>query len=223
MKKVWNDEVYYEDAQGKLVPEALMKGQDIIRDDLVTRLATKYLACVENSYNTKKEMLDEINQYRNTILLQYGLKAKTRKEGSPAITLTSFDGKYRIVIAANTSVEFNENITAAKELIDEYLNEELEGSSKDLKILVGNAFKMKQGKLDVNSILSLTRYDIQNEKFKRAVDIIKTSLITRTSQPSIRVYVRGKDGKYKYIELNFSTMEIPSDALFADEPLPEEA
>lgn len=207
MKKELNGSVYYEDKDGKLVPEEIMQPQDIVRDDLVMELATRYLAMREEVKQTKAWMLEQIESYRKAVLTQFGIKGKA-KGGSPAITLTSFDGMYRITIAGNTIVEFNENIMAAKALLDEYIEDQLTTSnaSSGLKTLIDSAFKVKQGQMDVSSILALTRLDIRDEKFQKAVEIIKASIVTRTTNPSLRVY-KNKDGRFIYRELNFSTLD----------------
>ena len=212
MKKELNGSVYYTDKEGKLVPEEIMLPQDIVRDDLVNELATRSLAMREEVRKTKAWMLDQIESYRRTVLTQFGIKGKA-KGGSPAITLTSYDGRFRITIAGNTIVELNENIMAAKTLLDEYIEEQLSTSnaSKGLKTLIDSAFKVKQGQMDVSSILALTRLDIRDEKFQQAVAIIKSSIVTRTTNPSLRVYTN-KEGRYVYRDLNFSTLE-PAEAL----------
>lgn len=212
MKIDVNGRSYYQDSTGKLVPEDLMKPQDIVRDDLVTDLVTRYLACLEQVKLVKLEMENAIDEYRDTVMLQHGVEPRTRKEGSRAMTLTSFDGRYRIVIAANTLIEFDEDIAAAKRLLDDYLDDELQSSnaSSGLKALVESAFRMKQGQMDVRAILSLTRLDIKDEKFQKAVAIIRESMVARQATPSMRVYVRERNGEYRYQELNFSTLETIS-------------
>lgn len=64
--------------------------------------------------------------------------------------------------------------------------------------------------MDVRAILSLTRLDIKDEKFQKAVAIIRESMVARQATPSMRVYVRERNGEYRYQELNFSTLETIS-------------
>lgn len=208
MKQELNGKVFYQDAEGRMVPEELMKPQDLIKNDLVEDLATMYLGCLESARRTKALMEKKINDYRKKVLLQFGIESKARKENSPSITLTSFDGRYRITISGNTVIEFNENITAAKAKFDEYLDDQLSSSdtSEGLKALVESAFRMKQGQMDVRSILALTRININDDKFQEAVNIIKSSIVTRTTNPSLRVYVRqGKN--YVLQDLKFTTLD----------------
>ena len=215
MKCELNGKIFYEDSEGRMVPEDLMKPQDIVRDDLVEDLATKYLECLENVRKVKAEMERRIDEYRNTVLLQFGIESK--HTNSPSITLNSFDGKYRITITGNTVIEFNENVTAAKAKFDEYLADQLKSSeaSAGLKALVESAFRIKQGQMDVKSILALTRINIPDEKFQEAVNIIKASIVTRTTNPSLRVYVKGDKG-YELQELKFSTLDTRKEMLKED-------
>lgn len=203
-----NNTVYYQDSTGKLIPEELVKPQEIVKDALIDELVTDYLEMRKSVQETKAHMLESIAHYKELVAASYGVSLKSKKG---AITLTSLDGKYKVEIASNTIREFNENINVAKEVLDEYLDEELAsaGVSNDLRVLVSDAFRLRQGELDFRAIWNLTKLDIRAEKFAKAVEIIKESIVTREGQPSLRVYIKNKNGGYTYLPTDFATLETP--------------
>lgn len=196
---------YYTDSSGRLVPAELMKPQEIVRDELVTSVVEEYFEMRKMMQDTKRKMLDSIEHFKELQAVSYGVEPKSKKGN---LILSSVDGKYRIIIAGNTSKEFNENISVAKDLLDEYLDEELAsaGASEDLRILVTDAFRLRQGELDFRSVWNLTKLNIKSEKFQKAVEIIKDSIVVRDLNPSLRVYVKNKEGSFEYFPADFATL-----------------
>jgi len=70
------------------------------------------------------------------------------------ITLTPFDGKYRIVRSVSDRLEFDERLQAAKALIDECIKEWTESSRSEIRALIGNAFQVdKASRINAKRIL----------------------------------------------------------------------
>ena len=150
-----------------------------------------------------QEIKDEIRAYIELIGEKYGVKLKGNKGN---ITLTSYDGKTRIVISISESIYLDENVIAAKELIDEYLEDEIKDASFDIKQLVTSAFRVKQGVLDVRSILKLRSLRIDDERWKKAMDIIADSIVVKSSKSCLRLYKQNAEGTMEYVPLDFAVI-----------------
>lgn len=203
MKKEIDGVVFREDSRGAWMPESSIKPQDILKDDLVENAAGKIVDMRDKMKQLNREIKEEIRAYIDLIGEKYGVKLKGSKGN---ITLTSYDGKTRIVIGISESIYLDENVIAAKELIDEYLEDEIRDASLDIKQLVTSAFRVKQGALDVRSILKLRSLHIDDERWKKAMDIIADSIVVKSSKSCLRLYKQNSDGVMEYVPLDFAVI-----------------
>ena len=203
MKKEIDGVIFREDSRGAWMPESSIKPQDILKDDLVESAADKIVDMRDKMKQLNQEIKDEIRAYIELIGEKYGVKLKGNKGN---ITLTSYDGKTRIVISISESIYLDENVIAAKELIDEYLEDEIKDASFDIKQLVTSAFRVKQGVLDVRSILKLRSLRIDDERWKKAMDIIADSIVVKSSKSCLRLYKQNAEGSMEYVPLDFAVI-----------------
>ena len=203
MKKEIDGVIFREDSRGAWMPESSIKPQDILKDDLVESAADKIVDMRDKMKQLNQEIKDEIRADIELIGEKYGVKLKGNKGN---ITLTSYDGRTRIVISISESIYLDENVIAAKELIDEYLEDEIKDASFDIKQLVTSAFRVKQGVLDVRSILKLRSLHIDDERWKKAMDIIADSIVVKSSKSCLRLYKQNAEGTMEYVPLDFAVI-----------------
>ena len=203
MKKEIDGVVYRVDSRGAWMPESLIKHQDILKDDLVEGAAGRIIAMRDEMRRLNQDIQDEIRAYIELIGEKYGVRLKGQKGN---VTLTSYDGNTRIVIGMSEALYLDENVLVAKELIDEYLEDAIKDSSLDIKQLVTSAFRVKQGSLDVRSVLRLRTLHIDDERWRKAMDIIADSIVTKTAKACLRLYQRNEEGYMEYIPLDFSVI-----------------
>src|SRR5690606_35105878 len=122
------------------------------------------------------------------------------------VTLTTFDGRYKVVRANADDVVFDERLQAAKALIDECLQEWSKDAHPGLIVLVNDAFRTdRKGELRTNRVLALRRHDIDDPRWIRAMDAISDALQVVGSKHYIRVYERvGGTEQYKQIPLDIA-------------------
>jgi hypothetical protein len=102
------------DSQGRQVPVELVKEIDKLRDQTVRRIADEAMKMREVLGDFKKRIQDDIYAFVGISAEQYG-KVWGGKKGN--ITLTTYDGKYRLVVAMNDTIIFDERLQIARELI----------------------------------------------------------------------------------------------------------
>ena len=203
MRKEIDGIIFREDARGALVPETSIKPQDILKDDLVEESAAKIIELESEMRKVKNEVLEAIRAYIDLIGDKYGVRLGGQKGN---VQLVSFDGKTKILISISERISLNENVIAAKELIDQYLEDAIKGSSADIKQLVTSAFRVKQGSLDARSILRLRQLNIEDERWRKAMDIIADSIVIQSSESYLRLYRKNASGTMEYIPLDFSVI-----------------
>lgn len=193
---------FKQDAKGNLIPLANIKEIDRLRDSVIDEAFKQVLPLKNLLAETKLSVMSDVNAFIDLSVEQYGVKRSLKGN----TTLTSFDGKRRIVIAMADVLHFDERIQAAKALIDECLNEWSKGARSELKLIVSAAFDVdKQGKINVRKVLALKGYDIDDPKWQRAMTALTDSLHTQMTREYIRFYERNDETQeYEQVSLDFA-------------------
>lgn len=195
---------YRKDARGALVPVDSIKTVDLVRDDLVRRVFKEVLPVREELVRLKQLALQEIRDFIELSANEYGVQLGGKKGN---VTLTSFDGEFRLMVAMSDTLAFDERLQAAKKLIDECLEEWTQNSNPNLKTVVQAAFDVnKQGHINTGRVLGLRRLNIQHEKWSEAMNILSDSIQVLASKEYVRFYQRNTDGKYELINLDLATV-----------------
>ncbi|QEY23538.1 DUF3164 family protein [Neisseria animalis] len=193
---------YRQDAKGNLIPLANIKETDLLRDELVMEIVGKAQAVQENIADFKRQAMDDIAAFAQLSADRYDVKLGGKKGN---ISLHSFDGQYRVNLAIQDTLVFDEGLLAAKALIDECINEWTEGSRSELKTLINAAFQVdKEGNLSTARVLGLRRLEIKDRKWQTAMEALSDSLQVHTSKPFVRVYKRDAAGAYQLMNLDIA-------------------
>lgn len=191
---------YMKDAQDRLVPVESIRQIDRERDTLVNEIVDQAKGLAGTIANFKAKTLQDVQAFVELSAEKYNAKLGGRVGN---VTLTSFDGRYKVVRSIDEHQIFDERLQAAKALVDECITEWSAGSRAELRTLINGAFQVdKQGRLNVNRILSLRRLDIADERWQQAMTAIGESLQTVGSKPYLRIYERQTDGGYKPLPLD---------------------
>lgn len=187
-------------AAGHLVPEDLISPVDKLRDDVVREIIAKAIEQRNQLAAFKLQSMQKIEDFCDLSAAEYGVEWGGAKGN---VTMLSFDGHYKLIRAVGEHRVFDERIQAAKKLIDECIEKWSEGAKSELKALIEHAFRVnKQGRIDVNQVLSLRQISIDDPDWKSAMDAIADAIqITGTSQ-YLRLYERQGNGQYQQIPLD---------------------
>ncbi len=191
-------------ALGHLIPEGLIKPIDLLRDEVVLKQVAKAKDLQLQMQATKVQMQQEIADYLDLSASEYGVSYGGAKGN---VTLTSFDGKFKVERAIGEHRIFDERIQAAKAQIDACIERWSEGSSDEIRALVDHAFRVnKQGRIDVNQVLSLRQLKIEDKEWQAAMDAIADAITTVAKTEYIRLYQRQHSGKYVAISLDWAKL-----------------
>lgn len=194
---------FRQDAQGRLVPESMIKPIDMERDRLVQELVAAARAASEVLARFKAKAFGDIEAFVDLSAEQYGAKLGGKKGN---VSLLSFDGKYKIQRAIQESIAFDERLQAARALIDECLQEWTADARPELATLVNDAFRVDtKGEIRTARVLALRRMDISDERWLQAMEAIGDACQVVGSKSYIRVYERiGDSDQYKAISLDIA-------------------
>lgn len=201
MNNNFDESKFMKNAQGAFIPIENVKPVDKLRDDLVKNLMSKTKEVQKIIEDHRNICWEDIKAFLEISASEHNVKYGGEKGN---IKLLSYDGKYKVVIANQDYISFNEKLQIAKDLIDECIRKWAKGADKNLLALVNDAFKVdKQGKISTEKILGLRRLEINDFTWNEAMKAITESITVEDSKRYIRFYERrDKDGKYEHISLS---------------------
>ncbi|MFZ5760975.1 MAG: DUF3164 family protein [Thermodesulfobacteriota bacterium] len=196
-------EGYKADAKGRLVPVEMISQANLSRDELVYEIVGKARQVAAQVAEFKKAVLGDIEAFAQLSAEKYGVSLGGIKGN---LVLTSFDGKYRVLRAVDERQEPDERLQAAKALIDQCLEEWTSDSRPELKTLIDRVFREdNQGRINTKQLLALRQYDIDDARWRQAMQAIADSLQVIGSSVYIRIYERDDEtGKYRQMPLDVS-------------------
>ena len=199
-------EGYMKNSRGGLDLISQVKEIDKLRDQMVREIVEKSLKESARLQEMKKGFFETITAFVQLSAEKYGSKCGGKKGN---MSFMSYDGEYKVLVAVNENVVFDERLQIAKDLIDQCISDWSQGSRDEIKALVQDAFYVgKSGNLNKNRILGLRRLDIKDERWKQAMVAISDSIQVSDSKQYIRIYRRNKNDndKYDLVNLDISAL-----------------
>ena len=204
-KKIVDGKEFLEDGNGGLIPISAIKPIDLKRHEAVTSIMADTFKERDRLIEFKKSIWLRVQDF----LAESAKDSGARKFGGAKgnVTLTSFDGKYKVMVAVNDTIQFNEKLQVAKQLIDKCIASWSEGANENLRAIVDDAFNVgKSGLVSTSRVLGLRRLNIKDPTWKKAMDAITESMQVASSKTYMRFYERQSDGSYKQIPLDVANL-----------------
>jgi len=202
MAKAKNE--FMTDSQGREVPVNLIKDIDKKRDATVRKVAAEALKMKDVLIEFKNKIRADIMAFAELSAAQYGVKWGGKKGN---ITLTTYDGQFKLVVAMNDNITFDERLQVARELIGKCLKKWSTGARQEIRVLVNDAFQVdKQGKISTARVLGLRRLDITDPDWQKAMTAITESVQITGTKQYLRVYERDASGEYQNIPLDVAAL-----------------
>ncbi|MEG1278801.1 MAG: DUF3164 family protein [Comamonas sp.] len=196
---------YMRNASGHLVPINMVREQDMLRDETVRSLVADAIEANARLRAFKLKALGDIADLVKIAGEKYDVTLGGKKGN---VSVSSYDGKYKIQRSIADRIIFTEEIVAAKALINSCIARWSKGANDNIRVLVDRAFsKDKNGQLKTASVLELMRLEIADDEWKRAMQAIKDSIQTTGTAIYVRVYERvGDSDQYKAIPLDLAAV-----------------
>jgi hypothetical protein len=192
------------DSQGRQVPASLVREIDKLRDQTVRRIAEEALKMKETLTEFKHRIRDDIYTFVELSANEYGRSWGGQKGN---ITLSTYDGRYRLMVAVSDQLAFDERLQVARKIIGECLDKWSDGARPEIRVLVNDAFQVdKAGKISTARVLGLRRLDIQDPDWQEAMKAITESIQVSGSKQYLRFYERDEQGGYVQVPLDVAAL-----------------
>lgn len=195
---------YRSNSKGHLVPEAMIKPADILIDDMVNTLATEWLKQRAALAAFKQKAFEEVHAMVGIINEQYDVKRGGEKGN---VQLFSYDGRYKLIVAVAENIAFGPQLQAARELVNECLNNWTSDAQPELQTIINEAFATDgTGSVSVSRILMLRRYNITDLRWLEAMKAINDAIQIVGSKQYMRLYERNEAGAYLPLALDIAAL-----------------
>lgn len=182
------DSVYWLDAKGGLVPEAVVKPQHKIEDELVRKIMGFAVALSDQVARFKEHTFDDISSFEALLAQEYGATVGGEKGNK---TLMSHDGLFRVTVQVADNIVFGPELQTAKVLLDECINEWATGARDELRAIVTRAFNTdREGQINRAEVFMLLRLDIEDPRWQRAMQAIRDAMRVVGSKTYVRCHRR---------------------------------
>jgi len=167
---------------------------------------------LKQSKEISKRLIDfkkNIEKLSDEVLVKMAEENNIKNLQKGNYTWFNFDRSIKIEVSISDRIDFDDIcIAGAKAKLDEFLNANLDSKQAFIKELVQDAFSTAKGKMDVKKVMSLMKYGsrITDQLFQEAIALIKESIRNPDSKTYFRIWEREKNGDYKLIDLNFSSI-----------------
>ncbi|RVK81409.1 DUF3164 family protein [Sinorhizobium meliloti] len=179
---------YMPDAKGNLVPVEAIKPADKLEDETVRKIIGHARDLSAQIGRFKQHTFDDLGDFEALLAQEYGA-AKGGAKGNK--TFMTFDGLMKVQVQVQDSIDFGPQLQIAKVLVDECLNEWSADSRPEIRAIVTRAFNTdKAGQINRAEIFMLLRLDIEDERWKRAMDAIRDAMRVIGSKTYVRCYER---------------------------------
>ncbi|HLO59022.1 MAG TPA: DUF3164 family protein [Lentimicrobium sp.] len=176
---------------------------------LMERQATKLLAKAKEVQAKLIALKAEFQAISDEVYNAFMAEREIKSERKGNFTWYNFDRSIKVEINISERITFDElTITGAREKLDQFLTENMDGKIEFIKELVIDAFKTSKGQLDAKKIMSLLKYrsKIKHEMYQSAMNDIESAIRRPSSRTYYRIFERTESGDYKLIDLNLSSI-----------------
>ena len=200
-----NPDDYLLDPRGRLVPIESIHEIDLLRNQTVNQMIELAKAMQDQMREFKALAFADIAAFVDLSAEKYGVKMGGNKGN---ISLISYDGRHKVLLAVADNMVFDERLQIAKQMIDTCIRTWTAGSNDYVKALIDQAFQVdKQGNINTYRIFRLISLKIDDADWKKAIEALRDSIqITSTTQ-YIRFYERtGDSDQFKQISMDIARL-----------------
>ncbi len=195
--------VYLKDAKGALVPIEAVRTQDILQDELVRKIVGYAEPLQAEIARFREHCFDDIDAFVDMLDQQYGAKRGGTKGN---ITVTTYDGLLKVTVAVADLITYGPELQTAKSLIDECVREWSQDGRVEIRALIDRVFNVgKGGIVDRTALIQLTRVEIADERWERAMKAIRESFKPIGSKRYVQIHRRERpDARWEHVSIDMA-------------------
>lgn len=176
------------DAKGHPMPLANVAPADKLQDELVRKIMGFAIDLSAQISRFRDHTMGDLCGFDDLLAQEFGAKIGGKKGNR---TYQSYDGLLQVRVQIADHIEFGPELQVAKSLLDECLTEWSAESHPKIQAVVTRAFNTdKEGQINKSELFMLLRLEMDDERWKRAMDAIRASIRITGSKEYVRFYRR---------------------------------
>jgi hypothetical protein len=205
-----NGERFMRDAKGRLTPVDLVRPADMLEDQMVRKMLVYADALNQQIARFKGHAFDDVATFLDLLAERYGFKPKDGGKGN--MTFVTYDGCMKVQVAVADTLAFGPELHVARGLIDQCIAEWAEGSRAEIRVLVEHAFEPNtEGQVSREAVFSLRKIDIDDPRWKSAIQAINDSIRVQGSKTYLRFYRRAKPtDRWENVTIDLASAALPA-------------
>lgn len=194
---------YMPDAKGSLTPVELIKPQHQLEDETVRKVFGFAIALSDQVSRFKEHTYEDLGAFDAILAQEYDVKKGGAKGNR---TYQTFDGLMKIEVRVADLIDFGPELQTAKSLIDECLVEWSADTRPEIQAIITRAFNTdKEGQVNRSEIFMLLRLNIDDPRWKRAMEAIQAAMRTIGSKTYYRLQQRDSfDAPWRTVSIDLA-------------------
>lgn len=199
-----NGEPHMRDTDRHLVPISVIKPEHLLEDQTVRKIISFAEDLSAQVARFRGHTFDDVATFVELLAEKYGGKRGGSKGN---VTLTSFDGLLKVVVAVQDQLSFGPALQVAKDLVDECIVAWSEGARAEIRALVEHAFQTdKEGTINRAALFQLRRLNIEDEQWRAAMAALGDAIRVIGSREYVRFYKRDSHkGRWQPISIDVAS------------------
>jgi Protein of unknown function (DUF3164) len=193
---------YMLDAGGRLVPRELISAAHIL-EDLTVRTIIGFAEEISDQVaRFRGHTFDDVWTFIDLLNEQYGAN---RGGGKGNVTLTSYDGQFKVQVQVQEQLTFGPELQVAKTLVDACITQWALNAGVEIRALVEHAFQVDQlGRINRSALFALRRLNIEDDRWRTAMRAIGDAIRVIGSKEYVRFYKRTARGAWEPITVDIA-------------------
>ncbi len=176
------------DVKGHAIPLVNVAPADKLQDELVRKIMGFAIDLNAQISRFRDHTMGDLCGFDALLAQEYGAKIGGAKGNR---TYQSFDGLMQVRVQVSDLIQFGPELQIAKGLIDECLTDWSADSRPEIQAIVTRAFNTdKAGQINKSELFMLLRLEIEDARWKRAMEAIRASIRVTGSKEYVRFYRR---------------------------------
>ena len=186
-----NGREFMVNSKGDFTLLEMVKPQHKLEDEAVRKIMEFAVSLNEQIARFRGHTMTDLGDFDALIAQEYNAKIGGAKGNR---TYQTYDGLMKVQVQVQDLIDFGSELHAAKSLIDECIIEWSVDSRPEIQSIVTRAFNTdSEGKINRSEIFMLMRHEIDDPRWKRAMDAIRDAMRVTGSKEYIRFYRRAKN------------------------------
>ncbi len=183
-----NGRQYMTNSKGGLDPIATVKDQHKLEDQTVRKCIEFARALSAQVSRFAGHTAGDLAALDQLLAEKYGVTIGGKKGNR---TYQTYDGLQKVTVQVSDQISFGPELQTAKVLIDTCLTEWSADSRPEIQSIVTRAFHTdKEGQVNRSDVFMLLRLDIDDQRWKSAMEAIRDAIRVTGTKEYVRFYER---------------------------------